>query len=197
MKRAMRFLMLGTVALAVVLTSCSAEDGEDGAIGPQGPQGVAGTDGVDGVDGNANVIYSEWADFETAGWEALSSDFGVDVRNYPVVANDLTQEILDSGLVLVYLRFVGFGNTILSTPFTANIIGTGLETIYHNDAVAQITIKYINSDGVGDPGTFDGAGNSYRYVLVPGGQLASKGFSKQDFEKMSYYEVMDHFGLDY
>lgn len=37
---------------AMVLMSCSGEDGERGL---QGPAGVQGADGVDGVDGNANV----------------------------------------------------------------------------------------------------------------------------------------------
>ncbi|MEK6153032.1 collagen-like protein [Flavobacteriaceae bacterium 3-367] len=196
MKKAMRFLMLGTMVLAMVLTSCSAEDGEDGAIGPQGPQGIAGTDGVDGVDGNANVIYSEWVDFVAAEWSALSSDFGIDVRNYPVVANDLTQNVLNNGVVLLYVRFIGFGDDAIITPFTGGIL-SGVQTIFHHDSEALITIKFINSDGVGDPGTFGGSGNAFRYILVPGSQLASKGFSKQDFEKMSYYEVMDHFGLEY
>ncbi len=102
---------------SVLFLTCS-KDGENGGIGPkgnQGEQGIAGTDGVgeqgiagsdgqgeqeeQGETGTANVIYSDWItlDFGDTPINTTSISQNVDVP-------DLTQEIKDNGVVLVYSR---------------------------------------------------------------------------------------------
>jgi hypothetical protein len=192
MKTTMKFLTYSFLALIMVVSfSCSPEDGADGA---QGPAGTAGQDGINGQDGNANVIYSNWTGFDSTNWEALANEFSTEIRNYPVTVNDLTQDIADNGVILVYIKFNGFPNTTIPLPFTGNITG-GINFLYYYSNVSLITLKLANLDGNGDPGIF-GAGNFYRYILIPGGTLA-KSTSEINYKNMSYEEVMDRFGLDY
>ena len=73
------------IFIAILLVSCSAEDG---AVGPQGEPGQ---------DGNANVIASDWIPEEF-------DDFSINVTSFSVTDQAFTQEILDSGTVLVYGR---------------------------------------------------------------------------------------------
>ncbi|SDM89262.1 hypothetical protein [Kriegella aquimaris] len=50
--------------------SCSVEYGIDGMDGAQGPQGLHGEQGIKGENGNANVIASEWTQFE---WNSVNN----------------------------------------------------------------------------------------------------------------------------
>ncbi len=89
------------IALILVLTSCSAEDGVDGingingANGVQGVTGVTGATGNPGQDGNANVV--------SVLFENQTLLIGDNVFDIP----ELTQEIFDTGLVHVYATRTG------------------------------------------------------------------------------------------
>ncbi len=170
--------------------SCSPEDGDDGAPGPQGPAGT------NGQDGNANVFSSSWAEFETAVWEPMSSEFGIDYRNYPITVSEITQDIVDSGTVLVYSRFVVTGTQTYMLPYTENITGVaGGQIINFRIGVNDLTIKMRKTDGAGDPGTFGGPGVAeYRYIIIPSNNMGK--MKTTDFSKMTYEEVMNHFGLE-
>ena len=95
---------------SMLLVYCSPEDGLTGPQGPEGeqgiqgeqgpqgqagPQGEPGQDGNDGQDGNANVIASTWIPTVFGTAEVLESSFDV-------VDEKITQEILDSALILAY-----------------------------------------------------------------------------------------------
>ena len=84
---------------AVFLSSCFR-----GPQGPIGPQGQDGLNGRDGLDGNANVISinyaadpSHWYDVGTPGEDDYFMALDLDVP-------EITQDIVDNGLVLVYYR---------------------------------------------------------------------------------------------
>ncbi|VAW14663.1 Phage tail fiber protein, partial [hydrothermal vent metagenome] len=83
MKTTKRFFTYGLLVLSMVFTSCS----KDGDIGPQGEQGIAGQDG------NANVTSVVLRDI------SLPSN-STSTFNVP----ELTQEILDEGLVVVHIN---------------------------------------------------------------------------------------------
>ena len=53
-----------------------------------------------------------------------------------------------SGVVLVYVKFIGFGDAAINLPFTTNIIGGGLEKLYYLSETSLITIKLMNQDGI-------------------------------------------------
>ena len=183
------------LALLVAFSfSCSPDDGADGAVGPAGADGI---DGTDGTDGNANVISSGWMEYDTAVWTAVSSEFGVDYRNYPIAVTEITQDIVDEGVVLVYSRFVVTGTQVYMLPFTDNITGSDPagQTISFRFEVNDLTIKMRNVSGAGDPGTFGGPGIAeYRYIIIPSTVLGRT--ESTDFSKMTYEEVISYLGLD-
>src|ERR1035438_4088573 len=75
----------------LVLLGCVKQGpaGATGPQGPQGPQGPTGQGGATGDTGTANVIYSEWNNT----FSGSSADWAIP---------QITQNIADSGVVLVY-----------------------------------------------------------------------------------------------
>lgn len=168
--------------------SCSPEDGNDGAPGPTGPAGS------DGQDGNANVISSGWIEFDTAVWTPLTDEFGIDYRNYPITVSEISQDIVDNGVVLVYTRFVISNTDTLMLPFSTNITG-GEQTLSFEIELNDLTIKMRNVSGSGDPGIFGGPGIAeYRYIIIPASSSGKT--SNLNYSKMTYEEVMNHFNLE-
>lgn len=97
-------------------------DGQDGADGTNGANGTAGADGTngtagadgtngtDGQDGNANVTSSDW--FTASGF-TLTTGFGdIKLLDHDHAATEITQEIIDTGVVLVYGNLRGYTTTI-------------------------------------------------------------------------------------
>jgi|GEM_PF-2092860 len=95
------------------------EQGERGPEGERGQQGEPGKDGVNGTNGTdgAPVIYTRW---ESIPWSAtesgVSGDSVVHLRTAPmnnswVEIPEITQGVLDSGMIFVYKRFYIGGYT--------------------------------------------------------------------------------------
>lgn len=214
--RKFRLLSLLLLAIAFIAVNCTKEgpEGPAGATGPQGPaggtggtgatgpagptgpQGPTGPTGPQGPAGTANVIYSAWTDFAAATWSAPTVSFGVTQRSYPVTYAGITQTILDRGVVLVYYRFVGTGAGVAFTsPFTFNyILATG-QILRHDLRVGGFDMVYHNLSAVGtDPGTI-GTGNSYRFVIIPGGVAGRSAtvngteFTADQLRAMKYEDV--------
>ncbi len=169
----------------------SGAQGEAGPAGPQGPQGEDGTDGMDGQDGQqgqtgtANVIYSDWIE---GGFETDISD-GFDT--FLITAPEVTQTILDTGVILVFAN--SNTNTIYQLPVTfflnlnenywfrvinVGTINIGVEGVEGNNAIGN---PFLN--------------NQFRYIIIPGGVAASGKSSKIDYSKMSYKEIIAHFNI--
>ncbi len=197
MGKKLSFFKVGLLIVSLVLTSCSAEDGADGTTGLQGLQGTAGDDGDDGQDGNANVISSDWF---TPSSYTLSTGFGgINLLEHDQAASEITQEIIDSGVVLAYGKLNGYNPTIWPTDVAAlmPIVLTydspaEIDTWTVILSAGNITIRFINNN---NRYTSLNTANSFRYVVVP--ESVSAKNVGLDYEKMSYEEVMDHFGLDY
>ena len=140
-----------SVCCALAILGCSKGD-----TGPTGPAGAA------------NVIYSEWYSPET--WRT-HVNWGIHYRAYDMVAPSLTQEIVDRGVVLVYVRFVGSNPAILQLP-----IVMGESPGYSFSYLAQadtVTAQYYTPS---DPSNFPEIlqrWNVFRYVLIPGGEAAA------------------------
>ncbi|MBN1885480.1 MAG: hypothetical protein JW876_08165 [Candidatus Krumholzibacteriota bacterium] len=149
------------LCLALVVVGCT---GEDGARGPAGPAGTA------------NVIYSDW--YETDPW-VQEAFYGAIERTFTMTTTALTQEIIDHGVVLVYMRFLGISPEICQLPVTVEDV----DYRFHFRARAgSIKVAYYS---IPSPGTDPGAipsGNVARYVLIPGGALdeiaGSRGISR-------------------
>jgi hypothetical protein len=82
----------------------------------------------------------------------------------------LTQEIIDGGVVLVYMRFVGLNPRIIQLPFVVldppysfsfRASAGFIKVVYYDTSAPTITPPNIPS------------ANQIRYVLIPGGALAA------------------------
>lgn len=157
--------------------------GEQGETGPQGPQGPKGDQGDQGNPGTANVIYSEWI---PSGFPAnINSNFD----QWEMYAPELTQEIHDSGVILVYARVGTLIYSIPNTFFTSNEHWE-FRLLDTNDTLIAIRVNSINGGTIGNP-FLDG---DFRYILIAGG-IAASSKSMDDYSKMSYKEVVERFNI--
>ncbi|WP_036156433.1 collagen-like protein [Maribacter forsetii] len=155
------------------------EQGETGATGPAGEDGTNGTDGTNGEDGNANVIASEWLNTT---YDGTVDDVR---RSFEVIAPEITPEILDTGLIIFYGKK---GSEIWGIPSSFPFLNQNFSWI----SMGSLRILCDSNDGTTGVGTpyF----TSIRYIVVPSG-LTSK--NSTSILEMSYYEVMDYYGLEY
>lgn len=154
-----------------------------GCEGPEGPRGPAGPAGT------ANVIYSEWFNPDT--WTSVNY-FGVAERQFTMSTPELTQEIIDNGAVLVYMRFAGIAPQINQLPVT--VADVNYRFLFRAQA-GSITVAFYS---VSNPGTDPGAipsSNVVRYVLIPGGVLDEITQLNGSIDSMPYGELCDLFGI--
>ena len=145
---------------SIWLSSCKKGDtGPAGAVGPAG---------------SANVQYSTWSSLNMA----FSSQDSL--YEQTITADSLKQAILDSGVVLTYIKFTDPNTHQISVANAASY----MEVIL---SVGKISLF----------STFDFSGFSFRYVIIPGGVRTGRvapgslgSYSKAELQKMSYDEVM-------
>ena len=177
---------------AAMVTACEGPTGPPGPEGAQGEQGEQGTQGEPGVPGSVNVFYSAWTPFQPADWVEVTR-FGQVVQQLPIAEDLVTQEILDEGVVLVYVRFGGAPNP-RPLPFIGYVTTTSVpQMLWFELAAGSIIINFQNLTNNNNPGTF-GTSNSYRYVIIPGGTPVS-GDAVGDVSSLSYDEVRRRFGI--
>ncbi len=198
MKTTMKYLGLVIVLVALTFASCTKE-GETGPMGPAGINGTDGTDGEDGNDGNANVMASDW-------FEPTESSYSVNNPRYKALplATNLSSSLLENGVILVYYDNDTDVYLLPNHIFAPD--GTILKSVDSktNRASRSIQINIRRSDSDLIPGEYlwDPSGPPYskgvrfRYVIIPSNATSGKK-AITDFKKMSYEEVMDHFGLEY
>lgn len=150
-------------ALWLLLSLMPAILGCTGDTGPAGPKGPAGPAG------SANVIYSEW--ISPASW-TLGLSFGVHERTYTMTAPLLTEDIIGQGVVLVYIKFVGWSPAISQLPVTIFSSPQTYCFYFRAEPGSIKAIYYYQSSPATDPISIDAA-NQVRYVLIPGGVLAA------------------------
>ena len=176
-RRRVSWLLL---CVALVLVGCE---------GDRGPAGPAGT---------ANLIYSEWYSPET--W-VQQIRFGIYERAYTMTTASLTQDIIDHGVVLVYMRFNGFNPQINILPVTLEDVEYRFFFRAMAGSIEVACYWYAN------PGTYPSdipSANQVRYVLIPGGALdeaaamvgVTGGELAGSLESMPYREVCSLFGID-
>lgn len=164
--------------------------GEQGLPGPKGEQGEQGPQGDTGT---ANVIYSNWipSDFPAS----INSDFD----QWEIYAPELTQEVHDTGVVLVFARK---GTLIYPVPnsFFANIQEHyDFRLLDINDDLIAVRIHSMDGNNIGTPHLNE----DFRYVIIPGGTPSNTdgpgGFDSktgmEDYTKMSYEEIVEHFNI--
>lgn len=118
---------LGLFALAcgLLFTNCSKDDN----TGPAGPAGANGTNG------NANVVSST---FTSSSWLYTAPSWVVSFL-YPAI----TQDIIDKGAVLVYLKV---GSAYSQLPLTIYQVSTFSSTYEVSTVVGGLSIRATDSD---------------------------------------------------
>ncbi len=165
MKTSFRTLFLFAAIAALLFAGCQKD-------GPQGPPGLDGK--------NATVYYSEW--FSPTAWSGSSGDW-----YFEASAPDLTQDIVENGVVLAYVWLAGDvyeGTTV--RPLPAYAVGANWSFL-----ISQYGIIEFTSDMFGPPSA---SGNKFRFIAIPGTIHALKsgtpGYrSEQELKRMSYKEI--------
>lgn len=171
MKTKITTIFLFVAFLTLVFSGCK-------KVGMQGPAGLDGQ--------NATVYYSEW--FTPSDWLGTSGDWYFDAS-----APDLTQEIVEKGVVLAYVWLAGdLYNATSVRPLPAYAVGANWSFLIHQYGSIEFT-----SDMSSQPLT---TGNKFRFIAIPGTTTALKSASlknKSELElrSMSYKEVCKLFNI--
>ena len=171
MKTGFRTLFLFAAISALIFAGCK----KDGTQGPPGPAGQ-----------NATVYYSEW--FSPTAWSGGPGD-----RYFAATAPDLTQGIVENGVVLAYAWLandVYEGSSV--RPLPAYAVGANWSFLIHEYGSIEFT-----SDMVAPPLT---TGNKFRFVAIPGTIHALKsgtpGYrSEKELKSMSYREICRFYNI--
>lgn len=176
---------------AVLLFSGCADDGD---VGPKGDKGDQGDTGEQGETGTANVIYSEWFALNTATNKfAKFVNVSSNKLVYEFDAPDITQEVVERGLVVAFFRLDGYTYTL---PF---LYIYNIHFELHAIAVSKLQISFYEEG-------FQANDNStqivedeplFRYIIIPGENpistsRASSPVDYNDYEAVkAYYKIPD------
>lgn len=172
--------------MIAIISSC-AEDGAPGDIGPPGPagsqgeQGEQGPQGDQGEPGTANVTYSDWFTITQSDWSGIGSIKITEAIDAP----EVTEEIIDKGVVLVYHQF---NNQTRQLPYSYSPNGLHLVYLF---VASSITIEgfHLNATTISNISPL-----KFRYVVIPGGTAAGGriGLDYSDYEEVkAYYGIPD------
>jgi hypothetical protein len=175
--------LLAAILVTVFACTKSGPTGGTGATGPTGPTGPAGGTGPAGPQGDtgvANVRYSQWTDII---WTKAPTGAATSQQ---IVATGITNQILDSGFVLVYLRPDSSINSPYLLPYTAFVSGQAAFVV---EAVIQAgggSLALQASIPVGIPlGAADIYPNAQvRYITVPPGVAIPSNISYEKISRM-------------
>jgi hypothetical protein len=158
---------------AIIFIIGCAKDGETGPAGADGVNGANGTNGTNGINGtngsngNANVSQSN---FTVNGSDWTYNNLPVWDQSLTVILNDndITQNIIDSGIVMVYLSLNSPATEWFALPFTQKLNGNYLsQTWAFAYSLNNVTIKFYFSDG-SSPST--PSTNYFKVVVISGTQ---------------------------
>ena len=162
-------------AVMLLVAACS-KTGPAGASGAPGPQGPAGPD---------SVLHAAWITLQMS-FDSVQSSTGDSVFSQILPAGSITQQILDSGLVLTYLSYVD------STGSTQEVNAAP----YFNPELFQVGSISLTSYIV------NWSGASYRYIIVPGWlfvnncvTIGGKTYTRQQLRTMDYQHAGSLFSL--
>lgn len=212
MKIIQRITCLLIIGAAMMMASCGGNQGSAGPQGPAGPagaQGPAGPAGATGPQGPAgppgsgngsSVSYSPWFNpkvyLPNPGDPKNLANL-ISIQSVP----DITQAIMDQGIVLTYAKLNGYPSTIWPTnhvaltPVTINLYSQEIDEFIVYDTVGSLEISYSAnpSTAYGQNYALNNA-DSFRYVIVPGsvlialtGRLSSPPPNYNDYDAVCKY----------
>jgi len=165
-----------------------------------------GPAGLRGETGSANVIYSEWFTPEEY---TDTTVFGIKNFNYNKPVSGITQEILDSGVILTYGKLSGYNalvwpaNQVAILPISVTYISgasSQTDTWSAYAVVGNLRINFVNNTNL-----YSSIANShvFRYIIIPGGSAESlvkttdktANLSRVGFNWMTYDEVCEYLNI--
>lgn len=197
-----QFFRISLILFAILISSCTSEDGLDGENGINGIDGVQGEpgqdgsdgedgeDGIDGQDGNANVIASDWITSRHSTTQKTSSVFIVE-------DNRITEEVLSSSVIIAYGTTQSFGIYPLPDSFNSQIYTFNL-------LPGLISFQAFTNDS---SSVIFNTFNAFRYVIILSNSTSGKSSKSskssilQELKKAgvdinNYQQVANHFGLE-
>ncbi len=200
----MKLFTYGLMIFTLVFTSCS-KDGDVGPIGPAGTAGVdgiagtngsdgtEGVDGTDGEDGNANIRIIEYS----------TKTF---TSSTTYVMDNVSAADVDSHLILAYygrtFNEIAPNGGILEKTQWLPVPGRGENDLFTTSSVIESSSFANNSDYIVGLYNLDGtqyaAARTFRMFkifIAPPSSFSGKS-SKSNLSKMSYKEVIAHFGIE-
>ena len=165
--------LLLIIAVVGLISSCVKE-------GPRGPAGQ------NGVDGNANVLASPW--LTPLAWQGDTFDWYFDVTSA-----DITQDIIDYGAVLAYIKIP---NDILTNSVRS--IPAYVDNAEWNFFIPQLSTIEFTSNATARPGT---TGYNFRFIIIPSNANVSlksgtiNGYKKSELQNMPYSDVCKLLGI--
>jgi hypothetical protein len=167
-----------------------------------------GDTGPAGAKGTANVIYSDW--FTPASY-TKDTVFGTYGFSADKAVTALTQQIVDSGTVIVFGKLDGY---VTSVWPTAQVSALPISITYMDGAApnidtwsALITTGNLRIRLVSSLNAYGGISNAhqFRYIIIPGGtkatasvtpgQMTGRGNVLLNYSQMSYEEVCQQLGV--
>ncbi len=144
--------------------------GVPGPAGPAGADGADGANGTNGADGTANVIYSPMITIKKNDWNVTVISGQTQFQTAQIDVPELTQDIFEKGVVLVYTYSAGDGGSYSLLPSYG-----GIEFTF------WVRVNQIGFRRVDRTQPFSAAiDRELRYVLIPGAvSTAGKTNSKQ------------------
>jgi hypothetical protein len=201
-------MMLIIIALSTILfAGCSKSSGPAGATGAQGATGAAGPAGPTGPQGNANVMVDTfkltssqwlWNDnyiFFTGGG-SYTEWF---TRYYKATFSAVTQGVLDSGMVMVYMTPNSLNNNQWSpVPYTFDSgAGYSYDFVYvTSPGTVELEFYFSSTTSTATPptlSTYDIPTYTFKLVAVTGSLATSMEKSKIDHS--NYAQVANFLGL--
>jgi hypothetical protein len=153
--------------------------GPEGPVGPQGPKGDKGPAGT------TNVQYSGW--FSPSSW--TSSPDLVSSFYFETIAPAITQNIIDSGVVVAYIKMAKDSGLVRPLPATPT---SGALVFWNYDlpSAGMIRFTFSTNDDSFTPTTAD----KFRYVVISGGVRLGKRMNLMvhDYEALrEIYHIAD------
>jgi hypothetical protein len=187
-------LLLLAFFSSIIISSCSK--------GPAGPAGPIGSTGPQGTTGTANVIYSAWFTPSTYTKDTVFGTYGF---YFNQAAPEITQQILDSSVVITYGKLDGYTTVIWPTNQVAPL---PIVITYMNGANANIdtwsallTPGNVEIQLQSSTNAYGGISNAhkFRYVIIPAGVAAARpalgATSIPDYANMSYQQLCSTFNI--
>ncbi|MFT3705264.1 MAG: hypothetical protein QM802_23050 [Agriterribacter sp.] len=144
-----------------------------------------GDTGLQGVPGSANVMYTDW--FTPTPW-TKDTVFSIWGYNYTQPVPAITQQILDSGVVLTFAKLLGYNVSIwpttqvgqlpISLTYQSGSIMT--DTWSARSSVGNVKIRFVNDHNYWSSIS---TSHQFRVVVIPGG-IKSARVSQPTYESI-------------